>query len=120
MVIVVNNKYPLVLKINSIEDLKKLENNNITEYININVKKVNKEIIDYFIENGQKYYYSDIIDNKQGYIYVDYETFKKGEDVIDAIITTIPKDLEKIEICKYLYKSIRKHDTGLPNQREIC
>ena len=21
---------------------------------------------------------------------------------------------------KYLYKSIRKHDTGLPNQREIC
>lgn len=103
-----NNKQRLVLTVNSVDDLKLLQDNTVTEYINININNPSKEIVDYFISNGQKYYYSDAIDNINGYIYVDYDTFKKGQEVVDTIIYSIPDDLNEIEKCKYLYHCIGK------------
>lgn len=100
-----NTKYPLILNILSIDDIKKIENNSITEYINIDIKHPNIDINNYLIENGSKYSYSDI----NGYIYVDYETFVKGEKVLDNIIKDIPNDLNDLELCKYLYIKLAKN-----------
>ena len=53
--------------------------------------------------------YSESINNKDGYIYVDYETFVKGEEVIKEITNDIPKNLNNIELAKYLYIMIGKN-----------
>ena len=48
MVIVMNNKYPLVLTIHNMDDIELLKHNSTTEYINIDLDYPNKEIINYF------------------------------------------------------------------------
>lgn len=106
MVIVVSNKYPLVLTIHNMDDIELLKKNDKTEYINIDLDSPNREVINYLKENGQKYYYADTINSLNGYIYVDYNTFIKGEEIIDTIISVIPQELNEVEMCKYLYKSI--------------
>ena len=75
------NRKDMVLTIKSMSDIDILKEKNI-KYINIDIKKVNSDIINYFIINGKDYLYSESINNKDGYIYVDYETFVKGEEVI--------------------------------------
>lgn len=99
-----NTKYPLILNILSIDDVQKIENNSVTEYINIDIKHPNIDINNYLVENGFKYSYSDI----NGYIYVDYETFINGEKVLDDIIKNIPTNLNDLELCKYLYIKLAK------------
>ncbi len=106
MVIVMNNKYPIVLTIHNMDDIELLKHNSTTEYINIDLDYPNKEIINYFKENGQKYYYADFVNSQNGYIYVDYNTFIKGEEIIDTIMCAKPDNLNKLETCKYLYKSV--------------
>lgn len=111
-----NAKYPLILNINTIDDIKKLENNNITEYININTKNPNQDIINFLIENGSKYSYSDL----NGYIYVDYDTFVQGEKIIDSIINDIPTNLSDLELCKYIYiklGKILKYDINIMSEK---
>ena len=97
MVIVMSNKYPLVLTIHNMDDIELLKHNSTTEYINIDLDYPNKEIINYFKENGQKYYYADSINSQNGYIYVDYNTFIKGEEIIDTIMYARPDNLNKLE-----------------------
>lgn len=103
-----NDKRHFVLTVNNISDLELLIDNDSITYININLNNPSKEVMDYFIKNGQNYYYSDAIDNINGYIYVDYDTFKKGQEKIDTIIYSIPDNLNELEKCKYLYHCIGK------------
>ncbi len=94
------------MTINDYEDLDKL--NDDIKYININIKKIDNEVIYYFKKHGQNYYYSESIDDNIGYIYVDYDTFIKGNKLMESIINNIPDNLNKLEIAKYLYINIGK------------
>lgn len=108
MVIVVSNKHPLVLTIRNIDDLNLLKQSNNTEYINLDLDSPCREVIEYLKENGKNYYYSDCINSINGYTYVDYDTFVKGEEIISTIMLAMPNDLNQLEQCKYLYKSVGK------------
>lgn len=79
-----------------------------TKYINILIDSDNRDIINYFLVNGKDYCYSDIINDKNGYMYTSYDIFKYGEDVITRIINGMPKDLNDIEMVRYLYISLGK------------
>ena len=63
-----------ILNIHDKEDIKKITSD--TKYVNVSINNVNMDIINYFLENGANYSYSDSIDNKNGFIYVDYDMFK--------------------------------------------
>lgn len=108
-----------ILTVNSIEDIK---NNQEAKYLNINLDNYNKELIDYLIKYGQNYLYSEYINNINGYIYVDYDTFISGEKIISNIISNIPKNLNQIELAKYLYiklgKTIGYDINTIPNKNE--
>lgn len=101
-----NDRSSIILNVHSKEDLKQLENNNAIEYINLDLSNIDREIIAYFIENGQKYFYSDITMDKKGYHYVDHKTFTEGENVITKIITKMPEGLSTLEKSRYLYIQI--------------
>ena len=115
------NRESIIITINRYEDLEKIDDN--IKYINLNIKNIDKKIIEFLKENGKNYYYSDSINNKDGYIYVDYNTFIIGNNVIDKIISNIPSNLSKLEISKYLYISIGKlisYDINIiPDKNEI-
>ena len=71
------NRKDMVLTIKSMSDIDILKEKNI-KYINIDIKKVNSDIINYFIINGKDYLYSESINNKDGYIYVDSKYHVEG------------------------------------------
>lgn len=100
------NKPSKVLIVHDINDLDKITNN--TKYINLDITNPNHEIIAYFLENGEGYMYSDIISDVMGYTYVSYDKFFKAENIIDMIYASMPSNLNKLEIAKYLYVSIAK------------
>lgn len=106
MVIVMDRK-DIILNIKSYNDIDLLSDSNI-KYINIDIKNVGSEVINYLKENGKNYLYSDLIDNKRGYIYVNYDTFMKAEELISDIRESVPSDLDKISLAKYLYIMIGK------------
>ena len=116
------NRETIILNIKNMNDIKKLENSNI-KYLNIDINKPNNEVISFLKENGQKYLYAESINDKNGYIYVDYETFIKGEKILNNIILNIPSNLTKIEIAKYLYINLGKivgYDINIiPEKNEI-
>jgi len=101
------NRENVIITIKNMNDIKKLEEPSI-KYINIDISKIDKEVISYLKNNGKKYLYAESINNKKGYIYVDYDTFLAGEKIIDNIITNIPDNLNEIELAKYLYVSLGK------------
>ena len=101
------NRENVILTIKNMEDVKKLNEDNV-KYINLDIKNINADVINYLKNNGQNYLYSDLIDNKSGYIYVDYNTFFHAEERINNIISKIPVDLNQIEKAKYLYISLGK------------
>ena len=75
----------IILTLNDISDINKLKDSNI-KYLNININLVDKEVIDYLKQYGQNYLYSENLNNINGYIYVDYDTFLKGELLIEKIL----------------------------------
>ena len=66
-----------------------------TKYINIVIDKNNNDIVNYFLNNGREYTYSDIINDKNGFIYTSYDMFKVGEECIDNIIKKMPSNLSE-------------------------
>lgn len=100
-----NNK-SLIVHITSMTDLDKITSK--TKYIGLDLTNFNNDVLSYFKNNGQNYFYSEIIDNHAGYIYVSYDEFIKAETVIDMIYANMPDDLTKLEIARYLYISIAK------------
>ena len=101
------NKDSLILSISTKEDINKITDN--TKYINIDITNPNHEVISYFKKNGHNYKYADKTNDILGYNYVDYNTFIKAETIIDLIFASMPNDLTKIEIAKYLYISAAKY-----------
>ena len=101
------NKDSLILSISTKEDINKITDN--TKYINIDITNPNHEVITYFKKNGHNYKYADKTNDILGYNYVDYNTFIKAETIIDLIFASMPNDLTKIEISKYLYISAAKY-----------
>lgn len=96
----------IIVNISIVEDIKKITED--TKYINFCIDSVNNDIIDYFILNGKNFFYSDNINDKNGFMYTDYETFKLGESIIDDIIDNMPINLNKLEICRYIYVTLGK------------
>ena len=60
------DRQELILSLQNIEDIKKLEKDNNIKYINIDITNPNKEIIDYLIKNGQDLLYAEIINHQKG------------------------------------------------------
>lgn len=94
------SKNNLIVVINSYDDISKIDET--TKYININIDNYNKEIIDYFINNGQNYSYSDISNGKLGYAYISYDVFVKSESVIEDIVNSC-NDLDIVDKVRYVY-----------------
>lgn len=101
------NNHNIVVSISKIEDIDLLTEN--TKYINVDLDNCDHDIINYFLKNGENYLYSEIIENNPGYIYVDYDTFYKGETIINNIYANMPNNLSKLEIARYLYINIAKY-----------
>jgi len=101
------NTHSLVVSISTIKDIDKIEEN--TKYINIDITNCNHDVIDYFLNNGKDYLYSEIIDNNKGYIYVSFEDFYHAENIINAIYASMPNDLNKLETARYLYTEVAKY-----------
>ena len=95
------NKGSIIVNINSIKDIEKI--NKDTKYINISIDNVDIDVIDYFLVNGKDYLYSDSINNINGYIYVDYDMFVGSEKVINNVIDSMPSNLSNIEKIRYVY-----------------
>lgn len=101
------NTHSLVLTVSTIEDINKLEDN--TKYINLDISNCTQDVINYFLQNGENYLYSEMIDKNKGYIYVKYEDFYNAENIINAIYLDMPNNLNKLEIARYLYTKIAKY-----------
>lgn len=97
------------MNINTMDDIKKLEQNKNVKYVNIDIINPNLEVIYYLIDHGQNYSYSEQIDNQNGYIYVSHDIFKKSQLFILDIINSIPVELNELEIARYLYITIGKN-----------
>lgn len=90
-----------VLAVDNREVINKIDNN--TRYINIPIDKIDTDIVDFFLNDGDNYLYSEILNKKNGFIYVDYAMFKQGEKVLNDIIGSIPNGLSDIEKVRYIY-----------------
>ena len=99
-------KASLIQSIYNIKDIENIPKD--IKYINIDITNPNYDIINYFINNGHDYLYSDIIDKINGYNYVKYEEFLKAENIIEIIYANMPSNLSKLEIARYLYISLGK------------
>ena len=95
--------------ISNTSDLDKVSNNKKLKYINLNITNPNKEVLDYFKNNGYNYSFSEAIDNKNGYIYVDYNTFYKSQMIIKNIIDNMPNDFSDLEKSRYIYIQLGKN-----------
>jgi len=100
------NKSSKILLVSTIKDLDKITSS--TKYINLDITDPNHDIIEYFIQNGENYLYSDTIMGVPGYTYVSYEKFLEAENIIDIIYASMPNNLTKLEMAKYLYISVGK------------
>lgn len=91
--------------VNSMDDISKLRDDVL--YINIS-SSASSEVVKYFLNNGSKYYYADVIGNVAGYIYVDYDTYFKANTIIKDIVKGVLPSFTKLEIVRYLYIEIAK------------
>ena len=114
------NTKSLVVAVSTMKDIEKIKKD--TKYINIDITNCTHDVIEYFMNKGQKYLYSEIINNIPGYIYVNYEDFYKAENIITNIYLNMPNDLNKLETARYLYTSLAKYvffDINIdPNKNE--
>lgn len=101
------NTKSLVVAVSTMKDIQNLKKD--TKYINIDITNCTHDVIEYFMNKGQKYLYSEIINNVPGYIYVNYEDFYKAENIITKIYLNMPNDLNKLETARYLYTSLAKY-----------
>ena len=96
----------VIYDIKSLPDCKNIGED--VKYVTIDIKNINYDVISYLINNKKEILFTERIDNKRGYVYVDYDTFIKGQIIIDNIINEIPKNLNKLETARYLYIKLGK------------
>lgn len=93
-------KSSVILKVDSMATTDDISKD--TKYINFDISSVNDEIVNYFINNGNDFYYT-----ADGFIYATYDVFYKGEEIIKEVLSG--KDgLKDIELVRYLYISLGK------------
>lgn len=95
------NKESIIVTLNSIKDIDKISKD--TKYINLCIDNVDMELINYLIDNGKDYLYSDCINDINGFVYVDYDMFMNSEMVINNIINSINSDYSVIEKIRFVY-----------------
>lgn len=100
------NDTSVIVSVNTMDDISGISSN--TKYVNISIDCFDKNVIDYFLENGNGYSYTDSINNKNGFIYATYNMFKYGEGIINNIIDNMPNDLTDLEKVRYLYIHLGK------------
>ena len=100
------NKSSLTIQISNITDIDKIDKN--TKYINLDIANVSHDVISYFLEHGEEYFYSDKIGDTLGYTYASYDDFVKAEEIIDLIYAKMPANLTKLEMARYLYVNLGK------------
>lgn len=101
-----NMKGSVIHDIFDISDCQKLDEN--VKYVTLDITTYNASVISYLINNGKNLLFTDRINKKRGFVYIDYNTFLKGQSVIDKILDNMPKSLTKLEIARYLYISLGK------------
>ena len=101
------NKSSLIIQISDMADIDKITKS--TKYINLDINNMNHDVINYFLEHGEKYLYSSMIDKVLGYTYANYDDFVKAEEMIDLIYANMPSNLSKLEMAKFLYVNIGKY-----------
>lgn len=100
------NNTSVIVNVNTMDDIKNINDN--TKYINIGIDIFNSDVINYFLENGGNYSYTDSIEGKNGFIYATYDMFKKSETIISNIIRDMSNDLNNLEKVRYLYVRLGK------------
>ena len=100
------NNTNVIVSVNTMNDISNINNN--TKYINLSIDSFNSDVINYFLEYGKGYSYTDTINNKNGFIYATYSMFKNSENIINGIINNIPSNLSNIEKVRYLYIALGK------------
>lgn len=100
------NNTNVIVSVNTMNDISNINNN--TKYINLSIDSFNSDVINYFLEYGKGYSYTDTINNKNGFIYATYSMFKNSENIINGIINNIPSNLSNIEKIRYLYIALGK------------
>lgn len=96
----------VIYDVNDLSSCKDMDKS--VKYVTLDIKSVNSDVVSYFVNNENDYFYSDRIDNKRGYVYVDYATFVKGQEIINNIINGANKRFSKFELARYLYVSLGK------------
>ena len=112
------SKGTLIVSISNINDINKITKD--TKYINIDITNCNLDVIAYFIKNGKRYMYSDLVDTIPGYNYVSYNDFVVGESIVEDILSKINPKYTSLELAKYLYISISKYvslDINIDNNK---
>ena len=61
------NNTDVIVSVNTIDDIKNITEN--TKYVNISIDSYDENVINYFLENGSHYSYSDSISGNNGFIY---------------------------------------------------
>ena len=79
------NNTNVIVSVNTMNDISNINNN--TKYINLSIDSFNSDVINYFLEYGKEYSYTDTINNKNGFIYATYSMFKNSENIINGIKT---------------------------------
>ena len=77
------NNTNVIVSVNTMNDISNINNN--TKYINLSIDSFNSDVINYFLEYGKGYSYTDTINNKNGFIYATYSMFKNSELVCAAV-----------------------------------
>lgn len=100
------NSGDIIVNVKSIDDIDRITTN--SRYINISIDNYSRDVIDYFLNNGSEYSYSDIVGDRNGFIYANYDMFKYSENVLNNIISNIPSNLNTLEKIRYIYISLGK------------
>lgn len=100
------NDTNVIVSVNTMNDISSISSN--TKYVNLSIDCFDKNIINYFLEYGKEYSYTDSISQKNGFIYATYSMFKNSEQIIEGIVNNLPSNLSDLEKVRYLYISLGK------------
>lgn len=103
----VMDKKSVVFYVRDMDDIKKLKNSSY-KYLNLDLKTIDRDVVDYLISNGKDYLYGEISMDKVGCSYVDYKTFAMAEGIISNLLNEIDNSYSDIMKARLLYIKLGK------------
>lgn len=103
----VMDKKRVVLNVKDMDDIDKLKDSSY-KYLVIDLKNVSREVIEYLVNNGNKYLYSFKALDKSSCNYVEHDVFVYAENIISKIINEIDKNNSVYLIARELYIKLGK------------